>query len=142
MMDQEAKDRLEIQELLARYSWAMADKDWDAWQSVFAPGATVDYSTAGGPVGTPAEAAAALSAMMQAFDVAMSQGTNLVITFESTEQASCRSMYRMLMRLPSANPTDAPTYMEAQGEYQDTLVRTLPGWRIARRYEALAYVRA
>ena len=111
MIDQEAKDRLEIQELLARYSWAMADKDWDAWQSVFAPGATVDYSTAGGPVGTPAEAAAALSAMMQAFDVAMSQGTNLVITFESTEQASCRSMYRMLMRPPSANrPTLPPTW--------------------------------
>ncbi len=138
MTDQEAKDRLEIQELLARYSWAMTDKNWDAWQAVFAPDATADYSTAGGPVGSPADAAAGLSAMMAAFDIALSQSTNLVVTFESDDVATGRSMYRMLMRIPG----ETPTYMEAQGEYDDMFVRTADGWRIGRRYEHLHYVRA
>lgn len=138
MTDQEAKDRLEIQELLARYSWALTDQDWTAWQAVFAADATADYSTAGGPVGTPAEAAAGLSAMMGAFDVALSQATNLVLTFPSPDTATGRSMYRMLMRIPG----DSPTYMEAQGEYDDTFTRTADGWRIQRRFEKLHYVRA
>lgn len=141
MTDQELKDRLEIAELMSRYSWALSDRDWAAWQAVFAPGATVDYSTAGGPVGTPAEAAEAFGAMLGLFDVTLSQGTNLVITFESEDRATSRSMYRMLMRIPGSGETPVPTYMEAQGEYHDTLVRTGGGWRIERRYEALAYVR-
>ncbi len=56
-MDRTA-DRLDIIELLHRYSWAMLDKDWAAWQACFAEGAHVDYTTAGGIAGTPAEAAA------------------------------------------------------------------------------------
>jgi 3-phenylpropionate/cinnamic acid dioxygenase small subunit len=138
MTDQEAKDRLEIQELLARYSWALTDKDWDAWQGVFAPGATVDYGTAGGPVGSPADAAAGLSAMMAAFDVALSQSSNFVLSFETDDLATGRSMYRMLMRIPG----DPPTYMEAQGSYDDRFIRTSAGWRIQSRFENLVYVRA
>lgn len=142
MTDQEVKDRLEILELLSRYSWALSDKDWDAWQAVFAAGATVDYSTAGGPVGSPAEAALAFAGMLSMFDVAMSQVSNVVITFEAPDRATCRSMYRMVMRIPGASPDDAGTYMEAQGAYEDLLTYTADGWRIARRYEHLSYVRA
>lgn len=141
MTDQEVHDRLEIAELFARYSWAMVDRDWTAWQAVFAAGATVDYSTAGGPVGTPAEAAEAFGSMMGMFDVTLSQNTNLVATFDGADRASTRSMYRMLMRIPGSGETPVHTYMEAQGEYHDTLVRTPEGWRIASRYEVLAYVR-
>ncbi len=142
MTDQEAKDRLEINELLARYSWAMADRDWDTWQSVFAPDATVDYGTAGGPVGTPAEAAEAFAAMFVMFDVAMSQVTNVMISFESADRATSRSMYRMLMRVPGSGEGATPSFMEAQGDYDDTLVRTDAGWKILRRFERLAYIRA
>ena len=139
MTDQQTADRLEIAELLATYSWAMTDKDWDAWQGVFMAGASVDYSTAGGPVGTPAEAAAGLSAMMAAFDVVLSQCSNLVLTFASPDTAVGRSMYRMVMRLSGS---DDASFMEAQGEYRDEFTRTPGGWRISRRFEQLHYVRA
>ena len=56
-MSTEALDRTLITDLLARYSWALADRDWPTWTGVFTDDAQVDYSTAGGPVGTPQQAA-------------------------------------------------------------------------------------
>ena len=43
----------------------------------------------------------------------------------------------MVMRIPG----DTPTYMEANGWYQDKVVRTKDGWRIADRFEHILYVR-
>ena len=57
IMLNEALDRALITDLLSRYTWALVDRNWDAWQKVFTPDAHVDYSTAGGPVGSPAVAA-------------------------------------------------------------------------------------
>jgi hypothetical protein len=36
---------------------------------------------------------------------------------------------------------ETPTYMEACGYYNDTIVRTADGWRIADRFEQLLYIR-
>lgn len=139
-MSTEALDRALITDLLARYSWALADRDWDAWKAVFADGAQVDYSTAGGPVGTPAQAAETLAAMMGLFDVTISSGGTVVIDFTDADTAKVRSGYTMMMRLPGADGAQ-PTYMQAQGYYNDTVVRTDAGWRIANRYEQLVYAK-
>src|SRR5580658_1285269 len=48
---QEISDRLEIQELLANYSHAIDQRDWDALDDVFTPDALIDYSEMGGSVG-------------------------------------------------------------------------------------------
>ncbi len=138
-------DRLEIIDLLHRYSWAILDKDWAAWQACFADGAHVDYSTAGGIIGTPAEAAAWLEPTMAMFEVTASQASNAMVTFdvdgnsEGSDSAKIRSMYRMVMKLAGAD--GGSTYMEAQGEYADTVVRTAAGWKLADRYERLYFIR-
>jgi hypothetical protein len=139
-----ADDRAEINELLSRYAWAMADKDWTAWRATLTADATVDYTTAGGVAGTADEAMAWLEQTMGGFDVAMSAVGNAVITDtsdsvagESAGSAGVRSLYRMVMRIPG----DAPTYLEASGWYNDTVVRTDDGWRIATRFEQMLYVR-
>lgn len=132
-------DRLEIIELLHRYSWAMLDKDWAAWQACFSDGAHVDYTTAGGIAGTPAEAAAWLETTMAMFAVTASQASNAVVTFDGDDEARVRSMYRMVMKIDGG--AGAPTYMEAQGAYADTMVRTADGWKLVNRYEHLFYVR-
>jgi hypothetical protein len=139
-MDRTA-DRLDIIELLHRYSWAMLDKDWVAWQACFADGAHVDYTTAGGIAGTPVEAAAWLEPTMSMFAITASQASNAVVTFDGddVDEAKVRSMYRMVMKIDGGD--GAPTYMEAQGAYADTVVRTADGWKIADRYEHLLYVR-
>jgi 3-phenylpropionate/cinnamic acid dioxygenase small subunit len=130
-------DRLEINELLARYSWAMHDRDFTAWQQCFTPDARADYTTAGGIAGTPAEAAAWLSTTMSMFETNISHGGNVVIDFTDTDSAKVRSIYKMVMKLGG----DTPTYMEACGYYNDTIVRTADGWRIADRFEQLLYIR-
>jgi hypothetical protein len=58
MTDPQTADRLAIAELLARYAWALADKDFVSWQACFTADAHADYTTAGGVAGTPAVAAA------------------------------------------------------------------------------------
>ena len=48
---QEMSDRLEIQDLFARYSFAIDDRNWDALDSVFTPDAAIDYTETGGAKG-------------------------------------------------------------------------------------------
>jgi 3-phenylpropionate/cinnamic acid dioxygenase small subunit len=138
-MSLNAEDRAEINELLSRYAWAMADKDWTAWRATLSPDATVDYTTAGGVAGTADEAMAWLEQTMGGFDVTMSAVGNAVIdpTDNDDDTATVRSLYRMVMRIPG----EPPTYLEASGWYRDTVVRTADGWRIADRFEQMLYVR-
>ena len=139
-MSTEALDRTLITDLLARYSWALADRDWTAWTAVFTGDAQVDYSTAGGPVGTPQQAAETFAGMMAMFDVNISSGGTVVIDFTDVDTAKVRSGYTMMMRIPGADGAQ-PTYMQAQGYCNDTIVRTPAGWRIRNRYEQLVYVK-
>ncbi|MGA0879772.1 MAG: nuclear transport factor 2 family protein [Ilumatobacteraceae bacterium] len=136
----EALDRALIAEQLARYSWALADRDWNAWAAVFTSDAHVDFSTAGGPVGSPDDAAKSLAAMMAGFDVSLSSGGNVTIDFIDTDSARVRSIYTMTMRIPGADG-GAPTYMQASGWYIDEFRRTPAGWRLHDRFEQLAYVK-
>jgi hypothetical protein len=75
--------------------------------------------------------------MMSMFDVSLSAGGNVAITFENDDTAKVRSVYTMTMRIPG----DQPTYMQASGWYNDTIVRTANGWLISNRFEHLAYVK-
>jgi 3-phenylpropionate/cinnamic acid dioxygenase small subunit len=45
-------DKIEIRELLARYARGVDLKDWELWKAVFTVDATLDYSSAGAPVGS------------------------------------------------------------------------------------------
>ncbi len=137
MDDAHTADRLAIGELLSRYAWGIADKDWTAWQACFTPDAHADYTTAGGVAGTPAEAAAWLEPTMSMFDVSISHTGNVVIDFTGDDTAAVRSLYKMVMRIPG----DAPTFMEACGYYTDKVVRTSTGWLLADRFEHLLYIR-
>src|SRR5215203_2994850 len=60
-------DRLEIQDLFARYSFAIDERDWDALDRVFTPGAMIDYSEAGGAKGSLAEIKAWLPGALERF---------------------------------------------------------------------------
>lgn len=64
---QEISDRLEIQDLLSRYSYAIDDGDWDALDDVFMPDAVIDYSETGGAKGSVAQIKAWLPVAMKRF---------------------------------------------------------------------------
>jgi 3-phenylpropionate/cinnamic acid dioxygenase small subunit len=132
-----AEDRIEISDVMSRYAWAMADKDWAAWRDTLTADATVDYTTAGGVAGTADEAMAWLETTMSGFDVTASLVGDIVLESDDGDTATLRSLYRMIMRIPG----DTPTYLEASGWYRDRFERTPQGWRIADRYEQMLYVR-
>jgi hypothetical protein len=45
---QEISDRIEIQDLLVRYCYAVDDRNWDAYRKVFTPDAVIDDTVTGG----------------------------------------------------------------------------------------------
>ncbi len=48
---QEISDRMEIQDLLVAYTYALDSRDWEAFEQVFTPDAFIDYSVMGGSKG-------------------------------------------------------------------------------------------
>ena len=65
MLDlQEISDRLEIQEVLARYSDAIDTMDWDKLDPLFTEDADIDYTSMGGIRGTLAEQKAFLDSTL------------------------------------------------------------------------------
>ena len=48
---QEMSDRLEIQDLFSRYTYAIDERNWDGLDDVFTPDAFIDYTEAGGEKG-------------------------------------------------------------------------------------------
>jgi 3-phenylpropionate/cinnamic acid dioxygenase small subunit len=135
--DDRTADRLAIHELLAAYSWALSDRDWTAWRAVFADGAHVDYSTAGGPSCDIDDAVGWIGTTMAGFTKVVSHGGNVVVAFDGPDRATARSLYKVVMALPG----DTPTYLEACGWYDDVVTRTAAGWRLSERVEQLVYLR-
>ena len=64
---QEISDRLEIQDLLSRYSYAIDERNWDGLDDVFTPYAVIDYSETGGAKGSVAQIKAWLPVAMERF---------------------------------------------------------------------------
>lgn len=134
---QQLIDRAEINDLLVRYSESLNAADWDTWAACFTADAHLDYTTAGGVAGSVADAVTWLSQTMVAFDMRIGRISNVLATFVSGDEARVSSQYSMMMRLAG----DSPTYIEAAGWYDDTVVRTAQGWRLANRFERIAYMR-
>ena len=47
MSIEEISDRLEIQDLFVRYTYALDTQDWDAFDDIFTPDATIAFFTPG-----------------------------------------------------------------------------------------------
>ena len=134
---QEISDRLEIQELLVRYSHTIDSRDWDAFMEVFTPDAIIDYTEMGGPRGDLASTRAFLQSTMPLFSSYQHLLTNFVIDITGDEaQARTTCINPMVLD----RPDDGPHVFFCGLWYRDRLVRTPAGWRIADRYEERSYM--
>jgi hypothetical protein len=126
---QEMSDRLEIADLLARYSDAIDRRSWDDLDPLFAPDAVIDYSEMGGIRGTLAEQKAFLAANLPAF--AGFQHLTATSVFDIDGDTA-------RVRTICFNPmvvTDEKQVLFCGLWYRDVLVRTPAGWRIRERHE-------
>ena len=139
MEHSETADRLAIAELLATYSDALSAKDFDKWQSAFAPDGVADYTGAGGVKGTPAECRAWLETVLAGFDFLHYTVANVIVRFDvGVDRATVTSAFHGTMRIPGADG-GSPVHMRVGGNYNDTVVRSALGWRIASRTERFGF---
>jgi 3-phenylpropionate/cinnamic acid dioxygenase small subunit len=130
------EDRLEIDDLLTRYTVAIDNKDWDLLATCFTPDAHIDYRSSGGAEGKYPEVAAWLAETLAAFPMTQHFCTNRRVTL-AADTATARSYFYNPMGFPD---TDGQKLMFVGGYYNDRMVRTPDGWRIAERIEEMAWM--
>lgn len=133
---QEMSDRLEIDDLLARYSFAIDERDWDALDDIFTVDARIDYSETGGVAGSLAEIKRWLPIALERFPIFqhLVATTRLVIDGDT---AAARSILFNPMVHEAGNGERRTFFIGLW--YRDRLVRTADGWRISERYEEMAW---
>jgi 3-phenylpropionate/cinnamic acid dioxygenase small subunit len=127
---QELSDRAEIQDLLIDYSTAIDRRDYEALDKVFTHDAYVDLFEGGGIAGSYPEVRAWLKLAMAPFPFSQHLLGNMSIKL-SGDKATCRTacINPMIIKLDNG----AMHTMFIGHWYNDELVRTDTGWRIARR---------
>jgi 3-phenylpropionate/cinnamic acid dioxygenase small subunit len=130
-------DRLAIQDLVVKYAWAIDEKDWDALDTVFLPDAWLDYSSnPGGASGHYPEIRAWLEKSLAPFPVTQHLVTNIDVSVDGDRATSRTMVYNPMGAATREGPLH---YFFLGGRYDDELVRTDAGWRIAKRVETLLW---
>lgn len=123
-------DRLDIQELLARYADMVDRRDWTKMDQVFALEATVDFRESGGPSGPFREMMAWLDRALDSWPNNLHLVTNVIIELAG-DRASSTSYYHVPI---GREPHDGSQYtLTESGRFLDRLIRTSDGWRILAR---------
>ncbi len=134
---QEISDRIEIQELLVRYSHAVDTRNWEMYENVFTPDAFIDYTCFGGPAGTVTEIRAFLEMAMPNFQSFQHMIANTVLDFVDADHVKSRTICHNPMVMDIGEGKQHVFYCGLW--YVDDLVRTSDGWRIAARVEEKSY---
>ena len=124
MTDRE--DRQDIADVLLRYATGIDQSDWPLFRTVFTDDCEVDY----GEIGTWTGADEVTQFMEQAHAVAghtMHRMSNQVITVAG-DKAAARTYVDAVILV-----ADNTSGVNAIGFYDDEVVRTKDGWRVARR---------
>jgi hypothetical protein len=127
---QEISDRLEINDLHARYVHAADDRDPAALDSIFLPHITFDWSFTGGEKMTYLEARDGLAFRGDLFPWSFHVCTNIRVDLDAGgESASVKSKTLCPMGREGGSSGRAVMF-QMQGSYVDRLERTEGGWRI------------
>lgn len=122
-----ADDRAAIVDLTVDYCWAIDGRDWDALRTLFCPDATAELGQ-GTEHGVDA-IISRISGVLSAIDSSQHIVANHQVQIDG-DCASCRS-YLHAQHVRKA-ASGGRLYVVA-GRYEDNLLRTPAGWRIAHR---------
>ncbi len=124
-------DRLEIQDLMHRYSHMVDQRQWELMDEVFAPGATIDYESTGGQRGDYRPTLEWLDRALEPWPLNLHFITNLVVELDG-DRARSRCYFHAPMG--RVEEDGSQLVITNAGWYDDDLVRTGKGWRIAKRH--------
>lgn len=132
LSQQEMSDRIEIADLITRYSSAIDRRAWDDLDPLFTEDAVLDYTATGGMKGTLPEHKAYNAEILTSFKGTQHLMALPVVTVDG-DTATARTI--------CFNPmvVDGKHVFFVGLWYQDRLVRGDGGWRFAERVEELSY---
>ncbi|MFJ8743485.1 nuclear transport factor 2 family protein [Embleya sp. NPDC127516] len=136
---QEISDRMEIQDLMVRYSHAVDTGDWDALDTVFTADALIDYSAMGGSKGGLKETKEFLASVMPGFGAYQHLISNSSITVDG-DTATGRTMCHNPMVFKGEDDETPGPVMFCGLWYIDTFTRVAGEWRISSRSEEKSYM--
>ena len=125
--DQSNPDRADIEHLLVQYATGIDQRDWKLFRSCFTDDALGDYGDIGTFVGAD-RLTDFMIAAHRGFGSTNHMLSNFVIHVDG-DQATARSYVHVVL----AFAHDRGAWIDGVGTYEDTLVRTNSGWRIAQR---------
>jgi hypothetical protein len=138
---QQISDRLEIEDVLTRYTRAIDEGEWDRLDTVFTSDAQIDYTESGGIAGSYDEAKKWLAETLPAFFTATlhTVGQISIEYAASGDEAQVVAYFDnpMLMRAGEGEPK----VVVVGGKYHHTMVRTPDGWRSRKLHEQLVWKR-
>jgi hypothetical protein len=125
-------DRMDIDDLLTRYTVALDTRQWDLLSTVFTPDATIDYTSSQGIKGEFPEIAAWLQKALSAFTASQHLLGNRQITVDGDRGTGRTYFFNPNSLIGVSGDT---TMLFVGGYYLDSFLRTPDGWRITDRYE-------
>ena len=134
---QDLSDRLQINDLLTRYTVAIDQKNWSLLDSCFTPDAHLDYTSAGGVAGDYAKVRGWLEAALAPFPMTVHFISNSVVELAGDE-ATARTA--VLNPMGFENEDGSLHIFTVGAYYNDKLARTDDGWRIRERIEEQAFL--
>jgi 3-phenylpropionate/cinnamic acid dioxygenase small subunit len=128
---QTISDRIEIEELLARYSRALDYRNFAELEGIFTADATFDAGSLGAPTG-PAAIREMIEGTIGHLDATQHLVGKSIVEFgEDGHSAEVRT-YLISQHIRESTEGPVKHYFLG-GEYYDRVVRTPDGWRIAYR---------
>jgi ketosteroid isomerase-like protein len=130
-------DKEQIAEVLIRYATGIDSKDWPLLRTCWTDDVHVDYGEVGRYSGIDA-ITDLMAQLHNGMGPTYHRLSNLAVNVDG-DRAVARSY--VLAHL-QAVPGDPASWVEALGHYDDELVRTPEGWRIAKRTTHIARVQS
>jgi 3-phenylpropionate/cinnamic acid dioxygenase small subunit len=133
----ELSDRIQIHDLLVRYTRAIDTKDWALLDTCFLPDAHVDYTATGGSKGSYPEVRAWLEKALAPFPITVHYITNSQVELDGDRARARTLVYNPMF---FGNPDGSLSDFNVGATYVDELTWTADGWRIARRVEEAGFM--
>jgi hypothetical protein len=130
--DLRLEDRARIEQLAISYAYAVDDQDWPAFEALYVPDAIIDYRSAGGIAGTPADVAAWMAGASAMFSWSMHSMSTQRVAFTGPDTATGSVHVFARYGLEWENVEEL---MDVSAVYHDAYVDTPSGWRFASRRE-------
>ena len=136
---QEISDRLEITQVLIRYTRAIDTDDWDGLDTVFTPDAAIDYTESGGIAAPYAEVKPWLAEVLPIFFPKRLHSLAQVDIALDGDEATVDAYFHNPM--PLSGPDAGGKVAEFGGIYHHAMVRTPDGWRSRQLHEEIVWKR-